>query len=77
VGAVHPHPGRERAVGRVRTLAGRRHEPGDWPVHRRGFLALTIVFLLDLPIGQLWPVALIILGLGMLLGRRGGWGSWG
>jgi hypothetical protein len=35
-----------------------------------GFLALTIVFLLDLPIGQLWPVFLIVAGLALLIGRR-------
>ncbi|MEA2662368.1 MAG: hypothetical protein QOH08_1940 [Chloroflexota bacterium] len=36
-----------------------------------GFVFLTVAFLLDLPIGQLWPVFLIIAGLGLLLGRRG------
>ncbi|MDP9321107.1 MAG: hypothetical protein M3P16_08430 [Chloroflexota bacterium] len=35
-----------------------------------GFVALTAAFLLDLPIRQLWPVALIVIGLGMLVGRR-------
>lgn len=35
-----------------------------------GFVALTVAFLLDLPIGQLWPIALIIVGIGLLLGRR-------
>jgi len=35
-----------------------------------GFVALTAAFLLDLPIGQLWPVALIVIGLGLLIGRR-------
>ena len=42
-----------------------------------GFLFLTGAFLLDLPIGQLWPFFLIIAGVGLLVGRRGGWGSWG
>ena len=36
-----------------------------------GFVFLTVAFLLDLPIGQLWPVFLIIAGLGLLVGRRG------
>ena len=39
-----------------------------------GFVALTAIFLLDLPIGQLWPVFLIVAGLGLLLSRgRSGW----
>jgi hypothetical protein len=42
-----------------------------------GFLFLTAAFLLDLPIGQLWPFLLIVAGLAMLIGRRAGWGSWG
>jgi hypothetical protein len=36
------------------------------------FVALTAAFLLDLPIGQLWPVALIVVGLGLLV-SRGRW----
>ena len=41
-----------------------------------GLLILTVVFLLDLPIGQLWPVFLIVAGLAVLVGRgrRGWWG---
>jgi hypothetical protein len=39
-----------------------------------GFLALTVLFLLDLPIGQLWPLFLILAGVALLLGR-GRW-SW-
>ncbi|MHB8631526.1 MAG: hypothetical protein ACYC9W_06325 [Candidatus Limnocylindria bacterium] len=35
-----------------------------------GFLVLTAAFLLDLPIGRLWPVFLIVAGLGLLAGRR-------
>lgn len=35
-----------------------------------GFVALTAAFLLDLPFRQLWPGALIVIGLGMLVGRR-------
>jgi hypothetical protein len=42
-----------------------------------GFLFLTGAFLLDLPIGQLWPVFLIVTGLALLVGRRSRWGSWG
>jgi|SRR5437868_5443398 len=39
-----------------------------------GLLILTAVFLLDLPIGQLWPVFLIVAGLALLVGRgRWGW----
>jgi hypothetical protein len=39
-----------------------------------GFVALTAIFLLDVPIGQLWPVFLIVAGLGLLLSRgRSGW----
>ena len=34
------------------------------------FLALTVALLLDLPIGQLWPVALIVVGIALLVGRR-------
>lgn len=34
------------------------------------FLALTVAFLLDLPLGQLWPVGLIVVGLALLAGRR-------
>lgn len=36
-----------------------------------GFLILTALFLLDLPIGQLWPVFLIVAGVALLIGRRG------
>jgi hypothetical protein len=35
-----------------------------------GFLFLTAAFLLDLPVGQLWPVFLIVAGLALLVGRR-------
>lgn len=35
-----------------------------------GFLFLSGAFLLDLPIGQIWPVALIIGGVGLLVARR-------
>ncbi|HEY8808364.1 MAG TPA: hypothetical protein VIN70_12365 [Candidatus Limnocylindria bacterium] len=39
-----------------------------------GFLLLTAAFLLDLPIGQLWPLFLITAGVGLLFGRgRRGW----
>lgn len=34
------------------------------------FIALAIVFLLDLDIGRLWPIFLIIAGIAALLGRR-------
>ena len=34
-----------------------------------GFLALTVLFLLDLPIGQNWPLFLILAGVALLLGR--------
>ncbi len=36
-----------------------------------GFAALTAVFLFDLDIGRLWPVAFIVIGLGLLISRRG------
>jgi hypothetical protein len=36
-----------------------------------GFLILTALFLLDLPIGRLWPVFLIVAGVALLIGRRG------
>ena len=35
-----------------------------------GLVALALVFLLELPFGQLWPVLLIIAGLGLLFSRR-------
>jgi len=34
------------------------------------FVALTAAFLFDLPIAQLWPVALIVIGLGLLVSRE-------
>jgi hypothetical protein len=37
-----------------------------------GFLVLTAMFLLDLPIGQLWPLFLIVAGVGLLF-SRGRW----
>jgi hypothetical protein len=37
-----------------------------------GFLVLTAIFLLDLPIGQLWPLFLIVAGVGLLF-SRGRW----
>lgn len=36
-----------------------------------GFVALTAIFLLDLPIGRLWPLFLIAAGVALLFGRRG------
>jgi hypothetical protein len=33
-------------------------------------VALALIFLLDLPIGQLWPIFLIIAGVGLLFARR-------
>jgi ABC-type uncharacterized transport system permease subunit len=36
-----------------------------------GFTALTAAFLFDLEIGRLWPVALIVIGVGLLIARRG------
>jgi hypothetical protein len=41
-----------------------------------GFLVLTAMFLLDLPIGQLWPLFLIVAGVGLLF-SRGRWGGSG
>ena len=41
-----------------------------------GLLFLSGAFLLDLPIGQIWPVFLIAAGLALLIGRGGGWGRW-
>ena len=41
-----------------------------------GFLILTALFLLDLPIGRLWPVFLIVAGVALLFGRRR-WSPWG
>jgi len=39
------------------------------------FVGLTAVFLFDLPLGQLWPVILIVAGIGLLLTqRRSSWG---
>ena len=35
-----------------------------------GFTALAVAFLLDLDVGRLWPVVLIVVGLGLLLSRR-------
>jgi len=35
-------------------------------------VALIVIFLFDLPFGQLWPIFLIIGGLSMLLSRRAG-----
>ena len=41
-----------------------------------GFTLLAGVFLLDLDVGKLWPVALIVIGVGMLVSRsrRATWG---
>jgi hypothetical protein len=36
-----------------------------------GFVILTAIFLLDLPIGRLWPLFLIAAGVALLFGRRG------
>jgi hypothetical protein len=36
-----------------------------------GFTVLCGVFLLDLDIGRLWPVAVIIVGVGLLVAGRG------
>jgi hypothetical protein len=36
-----------------------------------GFVILTAIFLLDLPIGRLWPLFLIAAGVTLLVGRRG------
>jgi hypothetical protein len=41
-----------------------------------GFTALCAVFLLDLEVGRLWPVALIVVGIALLFSRRRQ-GSWG
>ena len=41
-----------------------------------GFTVLCLAFLLELDIDRLWPVALIIVGLGLLVSRRGR-SSWG
>jgi hypothetical protein len=41
-----------------------------------GFTVLCAAFLLDLDVGRLWPVALIVVGLALLLTRRGR-SSWG
>ena len=51
---------------------------GDWAtgpfIAGLGLLILTAAFLLDLPLGQLWPVFLIVAGIALLLGRgRWGW----
>jgi ABC-type uncharacterized transport system permease subunit len=55
----------------------REHAMGSF-VGGLGFTALAVAFLLDLDIGRLWPVALIIVGLGLLLSRRSrGWSDWG
>ena len=35
-------------------------------------VALIVIFIFDLPLGQLWPIFLIIGGLSMLLSRRAG-----
>jgi hypothetical protein len=42
-----------------------------------GFVFLCGAFLLELPIGQIWPIFLIAAGLALLVGRGGGWGRWG
>jgi cell wall-active antibiotic response 4TMS protein YvqF len=34
------------------------------------FVLLTVIFLFDLPFGQLWPVLLILAGVGLLFSRR-------
>ncbi|OFW61018.1 MAG: hypothetical protein A2133_04380 [Actinobacteria bacterium RBG_16_64_13] len=34
------------------------------------FLAITVIFLLKLDWGKVWPVILIVVGLGMILGWR-------
>jgi len=35
-----------------------------------GFAVLSAAFLLDLDLGRLWPVALIVVGIGLLVSRR-------
>jgi hypothetical protein len=51
-----------------------RDDHADWAtgpfIAGLGFLLLVAAFLLDLPVGQLWPVFLIIAGLALLVGRR-------
>ncbi len=55
----------------------REHATGSF-IGGLGFTALAVALLLDLDIGRLWPVALIVVGLGLLLSRRGrGWSDWG
>jgi len=42
-----------------------------------GFTAFTAAFLFDLDIGRLWPIALIIIGVGLLISRgRSSWAFW-
>lgn len=42
-----------------------------------GITALAAAFLFDLDIGRLWPVALIIIGIGLLISRgRSSWAFW-
>jgi hypothetical protein len=42
-----------------------------------GFTVLTAAFLFDLDIGRLWPVALILIGISLLISRgRSSWAWW-
>jgi hypothetical protein len=42
-----------------------------------GFTVLAAAFLFELDIGRLWPIALIILGIGLLITRgRSSWAFW-
>src|SRR6266550_1869361 len=58
--------------GYASVTAGRSTEAVGQIIGALVLVALTLIFLLDLPFGQLWPIFLIIAGIGLLCSR----GSW-
>ena len=59
--------------GYASLTAGRSGEAVGQLMGGLALVALTLIFLLDLPFGRLWPIFLIIAGIGLLFSRR--WGT--
>jgi cadmium resistance protein CadD (predicted permease) len=58
----------ERGYASMR--AGRNAEAVGQLIGGIVLVALTAIFLFDLPFGQLWPIFLILAGVGLLFSRR-------
>jgi hypothetical protein len=58
--------------GYASVTAGRSAEAVAQIIGALVLVALTLIFLLDLPFGQLWPIFLILAGVGMLFSRSFG-----